>query len=159
MGVAQITRKCDRALFVRHCFIKHFQIGSVWRAGRRTSCRDTRFPHRRRSDEAESSRRNDRIFPGFSTSRCAQHHRFGGRKPARNLREAATGTARPEQSTDEGRCCRRQELRRRNSMATRGYRCRNRNRPAGNLPLAARSRVGHIGTTGDVAEWLKAAVC
>ena len=30
---------------------------------------------------------------------------------------------------------------------------------AGNLPLAARRRVGHIGRTGDVAEWLKAAVC
>jgi len=28
-----------------------------------------------------------------------------------------------------------------------------------NLPLAARARVGHIGLTGDVAEWLKAAVC
>jgi hypothetical protein len=28
-----------------------------------------------------------------------------------------------------------------------------------NLPLAARPRVGHIGLTGDVAEWLKAAVC
>jgi hypothetical protein len=27
------------------------------------------------------------------------------------------------------------------------------------LPLAARSRVGHIGMIGDVAEWLKAAVC
>ena len=30
---------------------------------------------------------------------------------------------------------------------------------AGNLTLAARRRVGHIGLTGDVAEWLKAAVC
>ena len=30
---------------------------------------------------------------------------------------------------------------------------------AGNLPLAARRRVGHIGRIGDVAEWLKAAVC
>jgi hypothetical protein len=28
-----------------------------------------------------------------------------------------------------------------------------------NLPLAARPRVGHIGRAGDVAEWLKAAVC
>jgi hypothetical protein len=28
-----------------------------------------------------------------------------------------------------------------------------------NLPLAARLRVGHIRLTGDVAEWLKAAVC
>ena len=28
-----------------------------------------------------------------------------------------------------------------------------------NWPLAARLRVGHIGPTGDVAEWLKAAVC
>jgi hypothetical protein len=28
-----------------------------------------------------------------------------------------------------------------------------------NLALAARPRVGHIGRTGDVAEWLKAAVC
>jgi hypothetical protein len=28
-----------------------------------------------------------------------------------------------------------------------------------NLPLAARRRVGHIGLVGDVAEWLKAAVC
>jgi hypothetical protein len=28
-----------------------------------------------------------------------------------------------------------------------------------NLPLAARPRVGHIRLTGDVAEWLKAAVC
>jgi hypothetical protein len=28
-----------------------------------------------------------------------------------------------------------------------------------NLPLAARRRVGHIGHIGDVAEWLKAAVC
>jgi hypothetical protein len=27
------------------------------------------------------------------------------------------------------------------------------------LPLAARPRVGHIGLTGAVAEWLKAAVC
>jgi hypothetical protein len=30
---------------------------------------------------------------------------------------------------------------------------------ADNLPLAARRCVGHIGHTGDVAEWLKAAVC
>jgi hypothetical protein len=30
---------------------------------------------------------------------------------------------------------------------------------APNLPLAARPRVGHIGLAGDVAEWLKAAVC
>ncbi len=30
---------------------------------------------------------------------------------------------------------------------------------ASNLPLAARPRVGHIGLAGDVAEWLKAAVC
>jgi hypothetical protein len=30
---------------------------------------------------------------------------------------------------------------------------------AQNLPLAARRRVGHIGLVGDVAEWLKAAVC
>jgi hypothetical protein len=29
----------------------------------------------------------------------------------------------------------------------------------GNLPLAAQRCVGHIGLTGDVAEWLKAAVC
>jgi hypothetical protein len=28
-----------------------------------------------------------------------------------------------------------------------------------NLPLAACPRVGHIGPAGDVAEWLKAAVC
>jgi hypothetical protein len=28
-----------------------------------------------------------------------------------------------------------------------------------NLPLAACARVGHIGLAGDVAEWLKAAVC
>jgi hypothetical protein len=28
-----------------------------------------------------------------------------------------------------------------------------------NLPLAACARVGHIGLTGAVAEWLKAAVC
>jgi len=28
-----------------------------------------------------------------------------------------------------------------------------------NLPLAARRRLGHIGLAGDVAEWLKAAVC
>jgi hypothetical protein len=28
-----------------------------------------------------------------------------------------------------------------------------------NLPLAARPCVGHIGLTGAVAEWLKAAVC
>jgi hypothetical protein len=28
-----------------------------------------------------------------------------------------------------------------------------------NLALAARLRVGHIGLAGDVAEWLKAAVC
>jgi len=28
-----------------------------------------------------------------------------------------------------------------------------------NLSLAARRRVGHIGLNGDVAEWLKAAVC
>jgi hypothetical protein len=28
-----------------------------------------------------------------------------------------------------------------------------------NLPLAARPCVGHIRLTGDVAEWLKAAVC
>jgi hypothetical protein len=28
-----------------------------------------------------------------------------------------------------------------------------------NLPLAGRPRVGHIGAAGDVAEWLKAAVC
>jgi hypothetical protein len=34
-----------------------------------------------------------------------------------------------------------------------------RNPPAFNLPLAARPCVGHIGLTGDVAEWLKAAVC
>jgi hypothetical protein len=33
------------------------------------------------------------------------------------------------------------------------------NTRADNLPLAARRRVGHIGRTGDVAEWLKAAVC
>ena len=33
------------------------------------------------------------------------------------------------------------------------------NSAALNLPLAARPRVGHIGLTGDVAEWLKAAVC
>jgi hypothetical protein len=26
-------------------------------------------------------------------------------------------------------------------------------------PLAGYARVGHIGLTGDVAEWLKAAVC
>ena len=30
---------------------------------------------------------------------------------------------------------------------------------AANLALAARARVGHIGLAGDVAEWLKAAVC
>jgi hypothetical protein len=30
---------------------------------------------------------------------------------------------------------------------------------APNLPLAAHRRVRHIGPTGDVAEWLKAAVC
>jgi hypothetical protein len=30
---------------------------------------------------------------------------------------------------------------------------------AANLPLAARACVGHIDFTGDVAEWLKAAVC
>jgi hypothetical protein len=30
---------------------------------------------------------------------------------------------------------------------------------APHLPLAARRCVGHIGLTGDVAEWLKAAVC
>ena len=34
-----------------------------------------------------------------------------------------------------------------------------RNAAALNLPLAARPRVGHIRLTGDVAEWLKAAVC
>jgi hypothetical protein len=34
-----------------------------------------------------------------------------------------------------------------------------RNSAAPNLPLAARPGVGHIGLTGDVAEWLKAAVC
>ena len=34
--------------------------------------------------------------------------------------------------------------------------CRGRRR---HLPLAARPRVGHIGLTGAVAEWLKAAVC
>jgi hypothetical protein len=28
-----------------------------------------------------------------------------------------------------------------------------------NLPLAGRASVGHIGLSGDVAEWLKAAVC
>jgi hypothetical protein len=28
-----------------------------------------------------------------------------------------------------------------------------------NLPLAAQRYVGHIRLTGDVAEWLKAAVC
>jgi hypothetical protein len=28
-----------------------------------------------------------------------------------------------------------------------------------NLPLAACRLVGHIGLAGDVAEWLKAAVC
>ncbi len=28
-----------------------------------------------------------------------------------------------------------------------------------NLPLAARASLGHIRRTGDVAEWLKAAVC
>ena len=28
-----------------------------------------------------------------------------------------------------------------------------------NLPLAASPRLGHIGLAGDVAEWLKAAVC
>jgi len=28
-----------------------------------------------------------------------------------------------------------------------------------NLPLAAQRCVGHIRLTGDVAEWLKAAVC
>jgi hypothetical protein len=33
------------------------------------------------------------------------------------------------------------------------------NRPAPNLPLAARPGVGHIGLNGAVAEWLKAAVC
>jgi hypothetical protein len=33
------------------------------------------------------------------------------------------------------------------------------NPAAPNLPLAARRRVGHIGLAGDVAEWLKAAVC
>jgi hypothetical protein len=32
-------------------------------------------------------------------------------------------------------------------------------RRASNLPLAACPRVGHIGPAGDVAEWLKAAVC
>ena len=34
-----------------------------------------------------------------------------------------------------------------------------RNSAARNLPLAARPDVGHIDPTGDVAEWLKAAVC
>jgi hypothetical protein len=34
-----------------------------------------------------------------------------------------------------------------------------RNSAAGNLPLAARPRVGHIRLNGAVAEWLKAAVC
>jgi hypothetical protein len=34
-----------------------------------------------------------------------------------------------------------------------------RNSATRNLPLAARPGVGHIGLTGDVAEWLKAAVC
>jgi hypothetical protein len=34
-----------------------------------------------------------------------------------------------------------------------------RNAAAGNLSLAAGPRVGHIRLTGDVAEWLKAAVC
>ena len=33
------------------------------------------------------------------------------------------------------------------------------NPAAPNLPLAACPRVGHIGLAGDVAEWLKAAVC
>jgi hypothetical protein len=33
------------------------------------------------------------------------------------------------------------------------------NSSASNWPLAAGLRVGHIGPTGDVAEWLKAAVC
>jgi hypothetical protein len=28
-----------------------------------------------------------------------------------------------------------------------------------NLPLAARARVGHIDDAGEVAEWLKAALC
>ncbi len=28
-----------------------------------------------------------------------------------------------------------------------------------NLPLAAQRPLGHIGAIGDVAEWLKAAVC
>jgi hypothetical protein len=32
-------------------------------------------------------------------------------------------------------------------------------RGAVNLLLAGRPRVGHIGLSGDVAEWLKAAVC
>jgi hypothetical protein len=30
---------------------------------------------------------------------------------------------------------------------------------AANLPLAARARVGHIDDAGEVAEWLKAALC
>jgi hypothetical protein len=34
-----------------------------------------------------------------------------------------------------------------------------RNHITQHLPLAARRCVGHIGLTGDVAEWLKAAVC
>jgi hypothetical protein len=33
------------------------------------------------------------------------------------------------------------------------------NSPTSHLPLAAGPSVGHIGLTGDVAEWLKAAVC
>jgi hypothetical protein len=43
-----------------------------------------------------------------------------------------------------------------------GHRCRpylSEKPMAANLPLAACRRVGHIGLAGDVAEWLKAAVC
>jgi hypothetical protein len=43
--------------------------------------------------------------------------------------------------------------------ATRVVKTTFRDSKACNLALAARRCVGHIGRIGDVAEWLKAAVC
>jgi hypothetical protein len=182
MGVAQLTLSCDRLFITNLCFIRLFPISSIWRADRRAGPGMRGFPFLTRMACAESNARKrsiptEIIHPtkksavpaGNRDSRSSRANRRRASTSSINIKAgcAPSGSVQILITAAEFTPAQPRSAARTERLRVTGFRCMVSARAvqiAGNsadwnLPLAARARVGHIGPTGAVAEWLKAAVC
>ena len=179
MGVTQLTLSCDRSFFANPCFIRLFSNSSIWRALRGAGVPNAGFPVYSRKGLAPNrmpegivhpaeiihpitlrggSGRGTRLVLAAPIGRqYIQYIKAGCRPvPFQILIAAADFTPGP---SEIGGPERRLPVAGFRGMASAQAVQIAGNSADWNLPLAARARVGHIGLTGAVAEWLKAAVC